>query len=409
MRDTFLSFSPPCLGNEEIEEVIDTLRSDWISTGPKVKRLENQFAEAIGTPDAVALSSATAALHLALIVLGIGPGDAVLTTTMTFCSTVHVIEHVGAHPVLVDVEPDTLNIDPIQVERKIAGLRNQGLRPKAIIPVHLYGHPCDMTALVSIAAKHGLAVVEDAAHSLPAKHNGRTIGSWNRSLPVPVLTAFSFYATKNLTTAEGGMLTGPPELLDEARIWGLHGMNRDAWKRYGAGGSWYYEVDRPGFKYNLTDIQAAIGLHQLQKLERFHQRRREIVQKYNHAFAAIPGLLLPIEKENVEHAWHLYVVRLNSKGPISRDAFIEQLAARNIGCSVHFIPIHLHPYYRQKYGFAPEDFPVALREYHRIVSLPLYPRMSEHDVEDVIEAVEDILIGENVPRQSRVSALTEGA
>lgn len=392
MRDTFLSFSPPYIGDEEIAEVIDTLRSDWITTGPKVKRLEHEFAKFIGAPEAVALSSCTAALHLALLALNIGVGDTVITTPMTFCSTVHVIEHVGARPVLVDIDPETMNIDPIQVERAILALRAEGQKPKAIIPVHLYGHPCDMTDLVRIASEHGLALIEDAAHALPAKHSGRTIGAWDASLPIPILTAFSFYATKNLTTAEGGMLTGPPDLLDEARIWSLHGMNRDAWKRYGSGGSWYYEVDRPGFKYNMTDIQAAIGLHQLRKLPSFHQRRREIAQQYNHAFATLKNILPPIEKGSTEHAWHLYVVRLNLEtAPVDRDAFIEQLRARNIGSSVHFIPIHLHPYYQKKYGFAPDDFPIASREYRRIVSLPLHPRMTSADVNDVVEAVEETL------------------
>src|SRR5215467_3330411 len=296
MRKTFLPFSPPLLGDEEIAEVVDTLRSDWITTGPKVKRFEREFADLLGTPAALAVSSGTAALHLALVALGIGPGDAVLTTPLTFCSTVHVIEQTGARPVLVDVDPETLNIDSEQVEAAINRLHGGAFRPKAIIPVHLYGHPCDRTALLRIASQHGLAIVEDAAHALPAKHNGRAVGKWDNTLSTPCLTAFSFYATKNLTTAEGGMLTGPPELLEEARIWSLHGMNRDAWKRYGSEGSWYYEVVRPGFKYNMTDIQAAIGLQQLRKLSSFYQRRREIVQQYHQAFAGRNELSLPVEK-----------------------------------------------------------------------------------------------------------------
>ena len=392
MRQKFLSFSPPSLGEEEIAEVVDTLRSDWITTGPKVKRFEHEFADMLGTPGALAVSSGTAALHLGLVASGVGPGDAVLTTPLTFCSTVHVIEQTGARPVLVDVEPETLNIDPAQLEAALKRTSHNGLKPKAMIPVHLYGHPCDMTALMRIASHYGLAIIEDAAHALPAKCNGRTVGSWDSKFSMPFLTAFSFYATKNLTTAEGGMLTGSPELLEEARIWSLHGMNRDAWKRYGSEGSWFYEVVRPGFKYNMTDIQAAIGLQQLRKLSAVHQRRQEIVQQYNQAFTGMAELSLPIEKSYAQHAWHLYVVRLNlDVAGITRNAFIEALKARNIGSSVHFIPIHLHPYYRDKYGFAPEDFPVAYREYQRIVSLPLHPGMKSSDVNDVIQATKEIL------------------
>lgn len=409
MRNTFLPFSPPLIGEEEVAEVIDTLRSDWITTGPKVRRFEEEFAAFIGAPAALALNSCTAALHVALATLGIGPGDAVITTPMTFCSSVHVIEHVGARPILVDVEADTLNIDASlireKVEKEIREKGNKGKgnkgeevggRIKAILPVHLYGHPCDMDALIEIAQEHDLAIIEDAAHALPAKYKGRTVGALDVNTlersTLNVLTCFSFYATKNLTTAEGGMLTGSPEFIEEARIWSLHGMSRDAWKRYSAEGSWYYEVIRPGFKYNMTDIQAAIGLHQLRKLPQFQARRREIVRRYNEAFSQFEELQIPTERPEVEHAWHLYVLRLNvERLNVSRNQFIEELKRRNIGTSVHFIPIHLHPYYRDKYGYKPEDLPVAYREYQRIVSLPLYPRMSDRDVEDVIEAVCEIV------------------
>jgi dTDP-4-amino-4,6-dideoxygalactose transaminase len=413
MRQTYLPFSPPLIGEEEIAEVIDTLRSDWITTGPKVRRFEEEFAAYIGAPAALALNSCTAALHVALATLGIGPGDAVITTPMTFCSSVHVIEHVGARPILVDVEPDTLNIDPRKVEAVVTQLAHRpqttdcrpqpsavggreqrsavGGRIKAILPVHLYGHPCDMDALTQIAQEHNLAIIEDAAHALPAKYKGRTIGTSAVGGP-PSAVCFSFYATKNLTTAEGGMLTGSPEFIDEARIWSLHGMSRDAWKRYSSEGSWYYEVIRPGFKYNMTDIQAAIGLHQLRKLPQFQARRREIVRRYNEAFSRFEELQIPTERPEVEHAWHLYVLRLNvERLNLSRNQFIEELKARNVGTSVHFIPIHLHPYYRDKYGYKPDDFPVAYREYQRIVSLPLYPRMTDQDVADVIEAVVDVV------------------
>lgn len=392
MRDTFLPFSPPLIGEEEIAEVIDTLRSDWITTGPKVKRFEEEFAAAVGAPAALGLNSCTAALHVALAALGVGPGDAVITTPMTFVSSVHVIEHVGALPVLVDIQPDTLNIDPLRVEDAITKARKEGMRVKALLPVHLYGHPCDMNSLMDVACEYGLAVVEDAAHALPAKHEGRSVGSFAGLYPVPVLTCFSFYATKNLTTAEGGMLTGPQALIDEARIWSLHGMSRDAWNRYGSKGSWFYEVVRPGFKYNLTDIQAALGIHQLRKLGHFQARREEIVRRYTDAFSQFEELSCPAKRPDVEHAWHLYVLRLNlERLHITRDQFIEELKERRIGTSVHFIPVHMHPYYRDKYDYKPEAFPITFREFQRIVSLPLNPRMSDSDVEDVVEAVSEVV------------------
>jgi dTDP-4-amino-4,6-dideoxygalactose transaminase len=326
--------------------------------------------------------------------LGIGPGDAVVTTPMTFCSGVHVIEQVGAHPILVDVDPETLNIDPAKVREELKRLSAQeksGFRVKAILPVHLYGHPCEMDGLLEIAREHRLAIIEDAAHALPANYKCWTIGSHVTSAAVPILTCFSFYATKNLTTAEGGMLTGSPDAIEEARAWSLHGMDRDSWKRYGAGGSWFYEVTRPGFKYNMTDLQAAIGLHQLAKLHLFRARRAEIAWRYNAAFSQLDQFQTPSERSEVVHAWHLYVLRLNlDRLRISRNRFIEELDARNIASSVHFIPIHLHPYYRDKYGYFPEDFPVANREFQRIVSLPMHPGMSDRDVNDVIEAVTDI-------------------
>jgi dTDP-4-amino-4,6-dideoxygalactose transaminase len=389
MRNTFLPFSPPLIGEEEIADVVDTLRSDWITTGPKTKLFEQEFAAFLGAPEAFAVSSCTAALHLALLTLGIGRGDAVITTPLTFCSGAHVIEHVGALPLLVDVEPDTLNLDPKQVLKAIMRARKHaGARIKAIMPVHLYGHPCERDALLEIAAEHNLALIEDAAHSLPAHYKGRIIGSPSPSATVPVLTCFSFYATKNLTTAEGGMLVAPPAQLEEARVWGTHGMNRDAWNRYGAGGSWFYEVVRPGFKYNMTDIQAALGRQQLRKLPGFHLRRKQIVERYNAAFEGYAELERPSQRPHVEHAWHLYVLRLDlERLQLSRDRFVAAMAERNIGCSVHFIPLHLHRYYHDKYRYWPEDFPVAYREYQRIVSLPLSPRMTDQDVDDVIEAV----------------------
>lgn len=379
-RRTFLAFSPPNIGEEEIREVVDTLRSDWITTGPKTKAFETAFTRFVGGRGALAVNSCTAALHTALVTLGIGPGDEVITTPLTFAASVNVIEHVGARPVLVDVQPDTLNIDPERIARAITP------RTKVLLPVHYAGHPADLTPIRDLARSHGLTVVEDAAHALPARYHGRLIGSD----PNPV--AFSFYATKNLTTAEGGMLTGDPAFLERARMVSLHGMSRDAWKRYEKGGSWFYEVLLPGFKYNMTDVQAAMGLWQLHKLGAFHQRRREIAERYTSAFADDPALEPPVARSGVEHAWHLYVLRLVPEAlRIDRDRFIEELAARNIGTSVHFIPIHLHPYYRDKYGFAPEDLPIAYQNYRRLLTLPLHPRLSDEDVADVIEAVLDLV------------------
>jgi len=379
-RRDFLPFSPPMIGEEEIQEVVDTLRSTWITTGPKVKQFEQEFAAYLGAPAALALNSCTAGLHTALVAAGIGQGAEVITTTMTFAASVNVIEHVGARPVLVDVEPDTLNLDPGLVAAAITP------RTRAILPVHYAGHPAALDPIGELARVHRLSVIEDAAHALPAKHNGRAIGAGANP------TAFSFYATKNLTTAEGGMLTGGAEFIERARILSLHGMSRDAWKRYDRGGQWYYEIVAPGFKYNMTDIQASLGLWQLRKLAGFQQRRRAVVRMYNDAFADRDELELPVQRAGVEHAWHLYVVRLRLNTlRIGRDAFIQELTRRNIGTSVHFIPIHLHPYYRNKYGYRPHTFPIACANYQRMLSLPLNPRLSDQDVADVIGAVLDVV------------------
>ena len=379
-RASFLPFAPPLVGQEEIDEVVDTLRSDWITTGPKTRRFETEFAAYVAAPGALALNSCTAGLHTALVTLGIGPGDEVITTPITFAASVNVIEHTGARPVLVDVVPDTLNLDPQGLAAAVTA------RTKAVLPVHYAGHPADLDAINDVARARGLAVIEDAAHALPARYKGRLIGSG----PNPV--AFSFYATKNLTTGEGGMLTADPALLDRARVVSLHGMSRDAWRRYDQGGSWHYDILLPGFKYNMTDIQAALGLRQLEKLASFQRRRRQVVARYAEGFADLDAVQLPVERPEVEHAWHLYVLRLRPKAlRLDRDAFIRELAARHIGTSVHFIPIHLHPYYRDRYGYAPHSFPVAWSNYRRMLSLPLNPRLTDGDVTDVIEAVRDVV------------------
>jgi dTDP-4-amino-4,6-dideoxygalactose transaminase len=379
-RTTFLPFSPPSIGEQEIEEVVDTLRSAWITTGPKACRFEEQFAALLGAPAALAVNSCTAALHLALTALDLKAGDEVITTPLTFAASVNVIEHVRARPVLVDVEPQALTIDPERVAAAI------GPRTRALLPVHYAGHPADLDPLRALAERHRLALIEDAAHAVPASYKGRPIGSGSN----PV--AFSFYATKNLTTAEGGMLTGDPELVARARILSLHGMNRDAWKRYEREGSWYYEITEPGFKYNMTDIAAALGLVQLGRLEAFQRRRREIVAAYHRGLSGLAALETPGARPDVEPAWHLYVLRLRLEAlRIDRDRFIEELKTRQIGTSVHFIPIHLHPYYRDRYGWAPGDFPVAWREYQRMLSLPLHPGLTDGDVADVVEAVRDVV------------------
>jgi dTDP-4-amino-4,6-dideoxygalactose transaminase len=388
MRSTFLPFAPPLIGEEEIAEVVQTLREGWITTGPRAQRFEKEFAELVGAPAALAVNSATSAMHIALAALGIGEGDAVVSTTMTFASSIHVIEHQRARPVLVDVERDTLNIDPEQVEAAIK--RTPGV--KAILPVHLYGHPADMDPIYEIADRHGLAVIEDAAHSLPTRYRGRMIGAPQPGFGQPNLVAFSFYATKNLTTGEGGMLTGPQDLIDQARVWSLHGMSRDAYKRYTSEGSWFYEVVLPGFKYNMPDLQAAIGLHQLKRLDAMQRRRRAIVAQYDEALGQLDELETPIERPEAESAWHIYLLRLRTdRLKIDRGQFIEELRARNIGASVHFIPVHLHPYYRDRYQLSPSEFPVAQAEFERMLSLPLSPAHSDQDVADVIEAVTDIV------------------
>ena len=422
VRDTFLPFSLPDIGDEEIAAVEEVLRSGWITTGPKVRQFEREFAIYIGAKHAIAVNSCTAAMHLSLEAIGLRRGDLVITTPYTFAATAEVIRYFDAIPIFVDVEPKTLNVDVEQVENAVKALakigerridneakkwlppalreRTEGIgRLKAILPVHIAGHPCDLEAIYSIAAEHGLAVIEDAAHALPTRYRGHLIGSSalrNSIAPkqsFPHLTCFSFYATKTLTTGEGGMIvTDDEELAERCQIMSLHGISRDAWRRYTAEGSWYYEIIAPGYKYNLTDIAAAIGLAQLRKLEKMWERRKEIAARYTEVFSQYPELEVPTVQNGVEHSWHLYILRLNlERAKISRNQFIEELRARNIGTSVHFIPLHLHPYYRDTYGYRPEDFPIAYREYQRVISLPIYSKMSDKDVEDVINAVCDII------------------
>lgn len=381
MRADFLSWSSPSIGDEEIAEVISCLRSGWLTTGVKVKQFEEEFSKFIGSDNAIAVNSCTAALHLSLEAIGVRAGDEVITCPMTFASTAAVIEHLKAKPVFVDCEPETLTISPSAIEAHLSP------RTRAILPVHFAGQSCDMDPILEIADRYSLSVVEDAAHALPASYKGRMVGT------IGDLTCFSFYVTKNITTGEGGMVTTrDANLAQRIRLMRLHGMTKDAWKRYSQNGSWCYEVLEPGYKYNLTDIAASIGIHQLRKCDLFHERRATIAQMYTHLFADLPEILTPRVMNYGTHAWHLYVIRLdlNALG-IDRDTFITELLARNIGVSVHFIPLHIQPYYRDTYGYCPDDFPNAWHAFQRMISLPIYPKMTDNDVADVIEAVRDLV------------------
>jgi perosamine synthetase len=376
----FLPFARPDIDDDEIREVTEALRSGWVTTGPKTNQLEQEFAAAVGAKHAIALNSCTAALHLSLEAAGVRAGDEVITTPYTFAASAEVIRYFDARPVLVDVDAETLNIRPDLVEPAVTA------KTKAIIPVHIAGVAVDLDPILDVARRRGLAVVEDAAHSFPTRYKGRLIGG------IGDFTCFSFYATKTITTGEGGMITTNDDAYAErCRIMSLHGISKDAWKRYTAEGSWYYEIVAPGFKYNMTDIAAALGLAQLRKAERMFRRREEIAALYTEAFSRIAELQVPSAPPYSTHAWHLYMLRLHlDRMAIDRAAFVEQLRARNIGVSVHFIPLHVHPYYRELYGYAPDDFPVAYREYLREISLPIYSTMTDEDVAAVIGAVTEI-------------------
>src|SRR5947209_1329892 len=380
-RATFLPFAVPHITQAEIDEVVDTLRNGWLTTGPKTKRFEREFARKVDAPYAVAVNSATAAMHLALDAIGLPPGDEVIVPVYTFTASAEVIIYFRARPVFVDVDPVTCNLDPAQLEKRITP------RTRAIIVVHIAGLPAEMDSILSIARAHKLPVIEDAAHAFPARYRGRVIGSLGD------LTAFSFYATKTLSTGEGGMLTtANAEYAERASMMSLHGISHDAWKRYSAEGSWYYEVLHAGYKYNMTDIAAALGLHQLARSEWLWERRQAIARRYTEAFSQWPEIEPPPNPAHVEHAWHLYLLRLRTERlAITRDAFIQALTQANIGTSVHFIPLHLHPFYRNTYQLATDDFPAALDAYRRVISLPIYPGMTGEDVEDVIAAVEQII------------------
>ena len=367
----------PSIDDDEISEVVKTLKSDWLTMGPKTIEFERIISEYTGAKHTVAVNSCTAALHLSLIASGVGKGDEVITTPFTFAATGNTIIHAGAKPVFVDIKKDTYNIDPKKIEDVITP------KTKSIIPVHYAGQPCDMESIMKIAEDYNLLVIEDAAHAIGAEYNGKKIGTIGHA------TCFSFYATKNMTTGEGGAITTDNDkLADRLRTLRLHGINKDAWNRYSAEGSWYYEIEECGWKYNMTDLQAALGIHQIKKLDEFNNTRRRYTNIYNEIFGKIDELIIPYEKSNVKHAYHLYPILLKN---LDRNLFINKMTEKGIGCSVHFIPLHLHPFYRNKFGFKIGQFPNAEFVYEHEVSLPLYPKMTRNDIEYVANSVVEVV------------------
>ncbi|GAB3422324.1 DegT/DnrJ/EryC1/StrS family aminotransferase [Massilia agilis] len=380
---TFLPFALPDIGEEEIAAVVACLRSGWVTTGPATKRFEQEFRAYLGADvDTISVNSATAGLHLALEALGIGPGDEVIVPTLTFTATAEVVRYLGATPVFADVDPATLNLSPLAVQAAITG------RTRAIVPVHYAGMACEMDALLELARARGIKVVEDAAHAFPTRYRGRLVGTLDSDV-----TVFSFYANKTMTTGEGGMIvTRDPELARRIRLMRLHGISQDAFNRYvSRTPAWFYEVVAAGFKYNLTDIASAIGIEQLRKIDRFLDRRVRLARRYDEALAGLPLMLPPQPSGDSTHAWHLYVVRLDPQARLSRDALINELSLRGIGTSVHFIPLHRQPYWRDTCALSPAQFPVAEASYQSMLTLPLYTRMTDADQERVIAAMHELL------------------
>jgi dTDP-4-amino-4,6-dideoxygalactose transaminase len=379
-----IPFSRPFVGEEEIAEVVQTMRSGWLTTGPKTQKFEEEFRQMVGVPHALGTNSCTGALHLALLGLGVKPGDEVITSTMTFAATGNVIVHCGARPVLADVDPETLNVDPAEVAARITP------RTRALIAVHYAGRPCDMDALGKLCKQHGLALLEDAAHAVGGSFQGRAVGSLGDA------AGFSFYANKNLTTGEGGMMTTrSPEVFERARLLRLQGMTRDVFRREGPGAaaqSWRYEIQAPGFKYAMADIQAAIGIHQLRRFPSMQKRRHEIAERYSAELRGLTGLALPppVPQGSV-HAWHLYVVRVGPEARLGRDQLFAHLAEQGIDCSVHFMPLHLQPYYQESFGTRPGQFPRAESAFGQVLSLPLFPTLTEADQTRVVAALRQLL------------------
>ncbi|MBN2027798.1 MAG: DegT/DnrJ/EryC1/StrS family aminotransferase [Actinobacteria bacterium] len=381
MREDFLVFGAPLIEQEEIDEVVATLRSGWVGTGPKVNRFERMFAAYKGIDHAIAVSSCTAALHLSMLAIGIEPGDEVIVPSMTFGATANAVIHAGGRPVLVDCERETMNVDVGDMERKITP------RTRAVIPVHFAGRPCDMDAIAAIAEKYDLKVIEDCAHAVEAEYHGRKAGTFGD------LGSFSFYVTKNVITGEGGMvITRDEEYANKIKVLALHGMSKDAWERFSDEGYKHYQYVYCGYKYNMTDMQASLGIHQLPRIDSYWERRREIWNAYNHAFRDLPVFTPAPEEKDTRHAYHLYTMLLDIDNlAITRDRFLEEMTARNIGTGVHYIALHLHPYFQQQFGYRRGDFPNAEWISERTVSLPISPGLTGKDREDVIEAVADIL------------------
>jgi dTDP-4-amino-4,6-dideoxygalactose transaminase len=381
VRSSFLPFHQPLIGVEDEQAVLETLRSGWLTTGPKAKRFEQELAASVGAKHAVALNSCTAALHLALETAGVGHGDQVITSPITFASTANVIVHRGATPVFVDVEPDTLNIDVARVEAALTP------RTKAIIPVDFAGHPCDLDAIMALARRHRLVVIEDAAHAIGAEYRGRKVGA------IADMTAFSFYATKNITSAEGGALTTDNEnWAERVGIMALHGISRDAWKRDGVEGYQHWDIIGPGYKYNMPDLAGALVLSQLQKLEAFQARRGVLKARMDAMLREMPEIALPVERPDVVHAYHLYPIVLRTERLMAdRDTIMQAIQKENIGIGVHFRAVHLHPYYAETFGFRRGMFTNAEHYSDRTISLPLYPKMTDRDADDVLEAVRKVV------------------
>ncbi len=382
-NDTFIPFALPDITDAEVEGVVEVLRSGWITTGRRAKEFEARFGEAVGAAQCVAVNSCTAALHLALEAVGVKSGDEVIVPTLTFAATAEVVRYLGAVPVLVDVRASDHNVDPAAVERAMTP------RTRAIVPVHFGGVPADMDEILALARPRGIPVVADSAHAFPCRYRGRNVGT------LADVTCFSFYATKTMTTGEGGAaVTDNPEWAHRMRLMSLHGISHDAWKRYTAEGNWYYEIVAPGYKYNLTDIAAAMGLAQLARAEAMWQRRAAIARRYDEAFAREPALELLRCPADRTHAHHLYVLKLVPKAlRVDRAAFVQELKNRGVGASVHFIPLHVHPYYREGFGYAPDSLPVALDVYQRCLSLPLFSSMTDAQVERVVDAVLSVVHG----------------
>ncbi|BCS94670.1 spore coat polysaccharide biosynthesis protein SpsC [Desulfoluna limicola] len=376
-KKDFLVFGSPLIEQAEIDEVVSCMQSAWLGTGPKVAKFEEDFRAYKKADHAVAVNSCTAALHLSILVTGIEPGDEVITTPLTFCATVNAIIHAGGTPVLADVDPLTMNIDPVEVEKKITP------RTKAIIPVHFAGRPCRMDALCAIAHQNDLVLIEDCAHAIETEYHGRKAGTFGD------LGCFSFYTTKNIVTGEGGMiLSNKKEYADRLKILALHGMSSDAWQRFSDEGYKHYMVTEPGFKYNMMDLQAAIGIHQLTRIDHYWQRRQEIWNAYNNLLRKLPVTTPPEPEPDTRHAYHLYPILIDEKkAGISRDAFLSAMNNQNIGTGVHYLSLPEHPYYRKTFGWVPQDYPHAMRIGRQTVSLPLSAKLSNEDIEDVVIAI----------------------